>query len=129
MHYGIVAAGTQLKALHKASLTFSAADTAKAEQALTLALAVLVLNRDALREQGAFAFNSGGYQVRGALKTLGIAGGGVTAAARTLQFSAEVDLNVQRLLGEDEGKPIVQILSPGRPADGRRIDIDPAVEA
>lgn len=127
--YGIVTAGTQLKVLHKASLTLTSSDAAKAEQALALALAVLALNREALRGQGAFSFTSGGYQSEGTLKTLHFSGGTTIADVRTLQISAELDLEVQRLLGPDEGKPIVQILSPGRPAGGRPIDIDPAVEA
>ena len=127
--YGIVAAGTQLKVLHQAALTFSAADAARAEQAVTLAIAVLALGRETLREQGAFAFTNGGYQAQGTVKTLAFSGGTTIATQRTLRLSAEIDLKVQRLLTEDEGTPIREIRSPGRPTGGRPIDIDPAVEA
>jgi len=129
VHYGIVAAGTQLKVMHKASLTLSATDSGKADQALSLSLAVLALNRDAIRTQGAFSFASGGYQAQGTLKTLAFSGGSTAAGVHTLQLSVEIDLLVQRLLASDEGKPIDRILSPGREAGTRKIDIVPAVEA
>ena len=129
VQYGVIAAGTQLKVLHRASLVFSAADAARAEQAVTLAIAVLALGRETLMQQGAFAFTSGGYQARGTIKTLAFSGGTTVATQRTLLLTAEVDLKVQRLLGEDEGTPILEIRSPGRAAGRRPVDIDPAVEA
>jgi hypothetical protein len=129
VRYGIVAAGTQLKVMHTASVTLSATDPEKAEQALSLSLAVLALNRDALRTQGAFSFASGGYQAQGTLKRLAFSSGSTAAGVHTLLFSAEIDLLVQRLLASDEGKPIDRILSPGREAGPRKIDIWPAVEA
>jgi len=129
VHYGIVAAGTQIKTLHTATLTITATDAAKAERALSLALAVLALNRDALRTQGAFAFASGDYQAQGTLKTLAFSNGSSAAGVHTLQFSAEIDLLVQRLLAGDEGKAIVRIISPGRETGKRPIDVVPAVES
>ncbi|WP_157270371.1 hypothetical protein [Azohydromonas aeria] len=130
--YDVLAAGTQLKAQHQATLSFGAADAQRAEAAAVLALAVLVLQREALRAQGGFDFDGGGYQARGVVQSLHFSGGGSgagPAAARTLQLAAEIDLRVQRLLGDDEGRPITQILSPGRGAPGRRVDIDPVVDA
>lgn len=128
VHYGIVAAGSQLKLLHQATLTLTAADATAAAQALSLALAVLALNRETLREQAAFSVGSGSYQAAGALKTLSFTGGSTAGGTATLQLAAELDLKVQRLLGDDEGQPIQHIVSPGRPIGDRPVDIDPVVQ-
>lgn len=128
VHYGVVAAGSQLKLLHQLALTLTATDAAAAAQALALALAVLALNRDTLRQQTAFSHGAGSYQAAGVLKTLSFIAGSITATSATLQLNAELDLKVQRLLGDDEGRPIVHILSAGRPVGDRPIDIDPIVE-
>lgn len=132
VHYGVIAAGTRLKTLHRLSVTLSAGDAAKAQQALALALAALALNRETLRRQAGFAFTAGGYETEGSLKALSFAGGSAVSGVphvHQLMLAAEVELRVQRLLGADEGKPIVRILSPGKAAGGRSIDIDPAVQA
>ena len=129
VHYGVVAAGTRLKILHQLSLTLAAADPAKTEQALVLGLAALALNREALRAQAGFTYNTLGYQTQGSLKSLGLTSGDSAAAGHRLLLTVELDLRVQRLLGADEGKPIVHILSPGKTAGAKSIDIDPAVQA
>ena len=41
----------------------------------------------------------------------------------------ELASGVERLLGPDEGKPIRQILSPGKTPGSKSVDIDPAVQA
>jgi hypothetical protein len=128
VRYGIVAAGSLLKLLHQASLTLTAASPATAAHAQTLALAVLALNRETLREQAVFSHSAGSYQASGTLKTLSFTSGSANGNMATLVFVAELDLKVQRLLGDDEGQPIVRIVSPGRPIGGRPIDIDPVVE-
>lgn len=129
VQYGVVAAGTRLKTLHQVSLTLTAANPNKAEQALVLALAALALNREALRTQASFAFTSQAYQAQGGLKSLSFASGATASpAVKRLVLNAEVDLRVQRLLGADEGKPITHILSPGKVVGAKSIDIDPAVQ-
>ena len=130
--YGVVAAGTQLKVQYQAALTLTGSTAAQAEQALSLSLAALALNRDALRSGAAYQFAAGGYQVAGTLKTLGFASGTTTGNGHGILLAAELNLLVQRLLGDNEGKPITQVLTPGRPdlaGGGRRVDIDPIVQA
>ncbi len=128
--YGVVSAATHLKTKHRLTLQISAADAATVEKALALALAVLSLNHAALMTQGSFAWTSPGYQAQGVLKTLKlVAGASPSATSRTLDIAVEVDMRVERLLGSDEGKPILRILSPGKVAGSKTIDIDPAVEA
>jgi hypothetical protein len=130
--YGIVAAGTQLKVQYQAALTLTGSSAAQAEQALSLSLAALALNRDALRNGAAYQFSSGSYQAAGTLKMLGFSRGATTGNSHSILLAAELNLLVQRLLGDDEGKPITQVLTPGRPdlaGGGRRVDIDPAVQA
>jgi len=128
VHYGVVAAGSSLKLLHQATLSLSAADDETAAQVAALALAVLLLNRDTLRQQAGFAFNGGSYQAIGSFKKLSFVAGTVNGTVATVNLTAELALRVERLLGEDEGLPIAQILSPGRPASGRKVDIDPMVQ-
>lgn len=129
-HYGVVAAGTQLKTLHQTSLLLTTADPARAEQALSLSLAALALNRERLRQQAAYSFAAGNYQVAGTLQSLSFASGSTSAAhVSSVLIHTALDLTVQRLLVESEGQPIVHISSPGRPAGGRPIDIDPVVQA
>jgi len=128
--YGVIAAATRLKTLHKLTLQIAAADAGTAEQALALSLSALALNRGGLMSQGGFAWNSGSYQAQGTVKTLKFSAGAATAAAsRTLLLEAELDLRVERLLGESEGKPIVRILSPGQPTGTKAVDIEPIVQA
>jgi hypothetical protein len=130
VQYGVVAAATRLKTSHKLTLQITAPDAGAAEQALALSLSALALNRGTLMSQGGFSWNAGGYQAQGTVKMLKFSGGAATAAAsRTLFLEAEVDLRLERLLGQDEGKPILRILSPGRTAGTKPIDIDPAVQA
>jgi hypothetical protein len=130
VQYGVVAAATRLKTLHKLTLQFTASDASAAEQALALSLSALALNRSTLMSQGGFSWNAGSYQAEGIVKTLRFsAGAATTAASRTLSLEAEVDLRLERALGEDEGKPILRILSPGKTAGTKPIDIDPAVQA
>lgn len=128
--YGVVAAATRLKTLHKLTLQIAGADAGSSEKAFALALAVLVLNRDALLRDGGFAWTAGGYQAEGVVKTLKFSAGAVPApTSRTLLLEAEVDLRLERLLAEDEGKPIVRILSSGRTPGSKPVDIDPAIQA
>jgi hypothetical protein len=127
--YGIVAAGSSLKLLHQGSLILGAADEAGATQALSLVIAAVALSRDTLRQQAAFNYNSGSFQTAGILKTLSFAGGTAIGSTATLNFTAEVDLAVQRLLGDTEGKPIEHIVSEGRTVGTKRVDIDPIVQA
>jgi len=128
--YGVVAAATRLKTVHKLTLQISGSDAGTAEQALALTLSALALNRDTLMSQGGFSWTMGGYQAQGTVKTLKFsAGAATTTTSRTLFVQAEVDLRLERLLGADEGKPILQILSPGRPLGPKAVDIEPAVQA
>lgn len=130
IHYGVVAAGTRLKVMHQLAIAFASGDAGKLEQALVLGLAVLALNRETLRAQAAFSFSAGNWQADGRLKTLGfVSGSSPAGSGHRLVASVEIDLRVQRLLGPDEGKPIERIVSPGREAGTKAIDIDPAVQA
>ncbi len=130
VHYGVVAAGTQLKVMHQLAIGLATGDAAKLEQALSLALAVLTLNRETLRAQAAFSHSAGNWQADGTLKTLGfVSGSSPPSGGHRLVASAEVNLRLRRLLGADEGQSIVRIVSPGREAGTKAIDIDPAVQA
>ncbi len=128
--YGVLAAGTRLEAGHELTLTLTDPDPARAEKALVLALAALALGREGLRAAAVFEHAGGSYQARGRLKTLAFVGGAQPQAGQhQIQLRAGVELLVQRLLADDEGRPIERIVSPGREGSGRVIDVDPAVQA
>jgi hypothetical protein len=130
VQYGVVGAATRVKTVHKLTLQITAADAGAADRALALALAAIALNRSTLMSQGGFSWNAGSYQAQGTVKALKFSAGAATAAAsRTLSLEAELDLRLERALGADEGKPILRILSPGRTAGTKPIDIVPAVQA
>jgi hypothetical protein len=128
--YGVVSAATHLKTKHRVTLQLAASDEPTVEKVLALSLSVLAMNHGALMNQGGFAWMSPGYQAGGVIKTLKfVSGASPTSTTRTLDLIVEIDMRVERLLGVDEGKPIAWILSPGKLAGGKSIDLDPAVEA
>ncbi len=131
IRYGVTAVFTKLKSAHQMGILIGAADDAKADQAEALALAVFALNREAVKAAGAFSHGGGGYSAQGEIKTLKLRKGTAPGAgARTLILEAEVELKVGRALNEDEGTPILRILSPGAdPGSDRKVDIDIGVEA
>jgi len=128
--YGVVAAATRLKAQHRLSLQIAAADAQGAERAFTLALSVIIMHRETLLRTSGFSWAANGYQAAGSIKALRFYAGAVPSSAlRTMALEAEVDLRLERLLGDDEGRPIRRIVSPGRTAGSKPIDIDPAVQS
>ena len=128
--YGVTAVFTQLKSVHPMQVRLVASDRSGAEKAEALALAALALDREAVMTAGAYTESGGGYSVRGTIKSLKLHKGAVTAdATRVLVLEAEVELKISRALGADEGKPILHILSPGKAAGDRKVDIDIGVES
>ena len=52
------------------------------------------------------------------------------SAGELFTYQVEVELKTTRALRSDEGRPIAQIRTPGRPADpARRVDIEIGVDA
>lgn len=128
--YSITAVYIRLKVLHTFSIELESNSAPKAQQAESLAVAVIGLNRQRLMEQGAYSFGDGDYGAEGAVKSLQLAGGASTPKKRTLNFSAEIELKATRALAEDEGQPIRHIRTEGRPLDPERpVDIYIDVEA
>lgn len=130
--YGVTAVFTQLKSLHPMPVRLLAGEgeEVKADRAESLALAAYALNRDALMTAGGFTQTGGGYTVQGTIKSLTLQKGSAPSqGVRRLVMEVEAELKISRALGADEGKPILRILSPGRGAGGRKVDIDPSVES
>lgn len=121
--YGVVAAGCALKSLHKLALQITGADAESAERAFALSLAVLVHETaEALQRSASFFWTAGGYQADGTLKTLRFASGASPGPTqRTLVLEVEVELRLERLVGDDDGRATEAIPLPGRsPGQGRR---------
>jgi hypothetical protein len=131
VHYGVTAVFTKLKSAHQLGALIAAADDAKADEAEALALAVFALNREAIKAAGGFSHAGGGYTAQGEIKTLKLRKGNAPGpGSRILVLEAEVEMKVGRALNEDEGTPILRILSPGAaPGPDRKVDIDIGVEA
>lgn len=128
--YGVTAVFTKLKSLHEMQVSLSADGSATAERAELLALAAFALGREAVMKAGAFAESGGGYEALGEIKSLKLRRGSAPSQGiRTLTLDAEVELKVSRALGEDEGRPITRILSPGKAPGERKVDVGIDVQA
>lgn len=130
VRYGVTAVATQVKSQHALAIAITASDAATAERAEALLLAIVALHRDALIAGGGFTHTGGGYTAAGTIKTLQLRKGSVPAPTqRQLVLEAEVELKLGRALAADEGHAIERIASPGKPADGRKVNLDVAVES
>jgi hypothetical protein len=102
----------------------------KVQQAESLAVAVIALNRQRLMTEGAYEFEEGDYGVAATVKSLKLIQGTASPKKRTLDFSAEIELKATRAMSEDEGRPILRIRTEGLPdGAGRPVDIRIDVEA
>lgn len=129
--YGVTAVSTVLKSRHALSVRMTGSDEAALERAESLALAAFALNRDAVMTAGAFTHTGGDYTATGTIKGLKLLRGAVSpGVSRELILDAEVELKVGRALAEDEGRPILRIVSPGKtPGGDRKVDIDIDVQS
>jgi hypothetical protein len=131
--YGVVSVFTVLKATRRltVSLVASSADPAPLKQAEALVVAVIELNRERLASDARVAYHDGDYGAATTVKRLRQLG--VTTpedGGRLLTVVAEVELKATRALGEEEGRPIERIRTPGRPLDpARPVDVQIDVEA
>jgi hypothetical protein len=101
------------------------------EQAESLMVAVIQLNRQRLVHEARATYEDGDYGAVVELKNVGLVRGTRPADdTRALVVRAELELKASRALREDEGVPIERILTPGRPLDpDRPIDVHIDVEA
>ncbi|WP_164000342.1 hypothetical protein [Pyxidicoccus caerfyrddinensis] len=128
--YGVTAVFTQLKSHHQLPVLLSGTDDAELERAEALTLAAFALNREAVMAAGAFSHAGGDYTAVGTLKGLKLLKGAATpGSSREFLLDADVELKVSRALAEDEGRPILHIVSPGKPPGARKVDIDIDVES
>jgi hypothetical protein len=128
--YSITAVYIKLKVAHTFSLLMESTSAQKVQQAESLAVAVIALNRQRLMGEAAYAFGEGDYGVEAAVRSLKLVEGTASPKKRTLVFSAEIELKATRAMSEDEGLPILRIRTEGRPPDANRpVDIRIDVEA
>jgi hypothetical protein len=130
--YGVTAVFTRLKYGQDITLVLQAADTATADKAESLAVAVIALNRPHLVAAGAEVMQSGHYGAEIEIKSVQLVSGTAPSAnTRRLLFRAEIELKATRALDADEGTPIRRIGSPGAHAVPERavdirVDVDSA---
>jgi hypothetical protein len=128
--YSVTAVYIKLKLSHTFSLLMESTSAQKVQQAESLAVAVIALNRQRLMEEAAYAFEEGDYGVEAAVRSLKLVEGTASPKKRTLDFNAEIELKATRAMSEDEGLPILRIRTEGPPPDPNRpVDIRIDVEA
>ncbi len=131
--YGVIAVFTVVKFNQVLSVVLEVADSAAAqlERCEALATGVIELNRQALLDASAATYDDGDYGAKVKTNSFKLLEGSSPAAhQRRLVYTAEVELKITRALHDDEGRPIVRIRTPGRPADPQRpVDIEIGVEA
>jgi hypothetical protein len=131
--YGVTAVFTTVKTADTVLVQLQAAEAGSAalEQAEALVVAVIALNRQQLVDEARRTYEEGDYGATTELKGLALLKGTSPAAdTRLLTLQAEAEVKATRALRDDEGRPIVRILTPGRPVDpSRPIDIRIDVES
>jgi hypothetical protein len=131
--YGIVSVFTRVKAVRTLTMDLAAADAdvAPLAEAEALVIAVVELNREWLANEAQVAYLDGDYGATVTVKRLRLtASTAPTDDRRLLTVRAEVELKGTRALGEDEGRPIERIRTPGRPVDpDRPVDVRIDVQA
>jgi hypothetical protein len=123
--YGVTAIFTKLRLTHTLTLALSGSNPTQLNQAESLLLGWLALNRQALIDAANATHTAGDYESAIAIKTLTLSQGEQTPTGdRTLTLLAESELKATRALQEDEGQPIERILTNGHPLNpDRPIDI------
>ena len=113
------------------SVVLESADAAQLERCEALAAGVIELNRQALLDASAAAYDDDDYGAGVKTNSFKLLEGNRPAAnQRRLVYTAEVELKITRALHGDEGRPIVRIRTPGRPVDPQRpVDIEIGVDA
>ncbi|HWS87653.1 MAG TPA: hypothetical protein VN282_11855 [Pyrinomonadaceae bacterium] len=128
--YTVAGVYVRLKVSHTFSLLLESTSAQKVQQAESLAVAVISLNRRRLIEQAAYEFQEGDYGVAATVKSLKLVEGTASPKKRVLDFNAEIELKATRAMSEDEGRPILRIRTEGLPSDPNRpVDIRIDVEA
>jgi len=128
--YSVTAVYLKLKMSHTFALWLESTSAQKVQQAESLAVAVISLNRQWLMTEGAYEFEEGDYGVAATVKSLKLVQGTASPKKRTLDFNAEIELKATRAMSEDEGRPILRIRTEGLPEGaGRPVDIRIDVEA
>jgi hypothetical protein len=129
--YGVAAVYTKIKALQTVNLQLRVSDANLLEQAETLVVGVLQLNRQRLVDESRASYEDGDYCATVEIKNVGLVEGTrPTADTGLLTLRADLELKASRALREGEGSPIERIRTPGRPLDpDRPIDVYIDVEA
>jgi len=129
--YSVTAVFTTLKAAHVIAVELDSTDEVELERAEALVVGVIELNRPALVDGATQTFADGDYSATVTAKSLKlIEGTAVTDQLRRLTYHAEVEVKAIRVLGEDEGGPIVRIRTTSQPLDpSRSVDVRIDVEA
>jgi hypothetical protein len=128
--YSITSVYVTLKVSHTFTLLLDSTSAQKVQQAESLAVAVITLNRQSLMDDAAYEFEEGDYGVEATVKSLKLVEGTASPKKRTLDFNAEIELKATRAMSEDEGQPILRIRTEGRSLDPNRpVDIRIDVEA
>jgi hypothetical protein len=129
--YGVIAVFTLLKLNQTLSIQLEAAADEQLAACEALVTGILELRRQELLDNSQATYDGGDYRAAVKATSLKLLEGVSPAPTRRLlTYQVEVELKTTRALRSDEGRPIAQIRTPGRPADpARRVDIEIGVDA
>jgi hypothetical protein len=129
--YGITGIFTSIKAVNTVEIELTSTDSANLFAAESLAVSIIQLNRDILRENAESSVSDGDYTVVTSIKKLVIHRGTFTqGGSLVIALDAESEVKASRALRADEGVVIERIASAGATPDPNRpVQIDPMVEA
>lgn len=129
--YGVTAIFSKIKSINRVQIQLSGSNAANLAAAEVLALGLLQLNRDALKQAAEQSVSDGDYTAITRIEKLVISRGLQSATdTATIELRVESEVKASRALAENEGVAIERIASSSAAPDPNHpVQIDPIVEA
>lgn len=129
--YGVIAVFTTFKINQTMSIQLESAAADQLEACEALAAGIIEFQRQELLDSSRTTYEGGDYRATVKANSLKLLeGSSPLPGRRLLTYQVEIELKATRALRGDEGRPIVQVRTPGRPVDpARRVDIEIGVDA
>ena len=114
--YGVIAVFTTLKINQTMSIQLESAAADQLEACEALATGIIELQRQELLDNSLATYEGGDYRATVKANSLKLLeGSSPLPGRRLLTYLVEIELKTTRALRGDEGRPIVQVRTPGRP--------------
>jgi hypothetical protein len=127
--YSVIVVRTRLQAADTVHIGLSGGDQAALERAEALVLAVLVLEGRRIAEASRDDHLDGDYGATVTTDSVDVRGAAAADGGRVLEVRTRREITADRVLREDEGRPITRIHGPGRSRPEHPVDIPIDVDA